>query len=132
LLRPINFGELDAQKRWDIDKRLGILDWDGTTADEKPEIDVWIYVESPDEIYGWALQDWVREMYNEQYHDRDDGPTWYEYVRPLEISRVDLREMNGEPHCIFGQIESVSQGDGMPDFLHLSDPENLTVRRVSE
>lgn len=28
-LRPANFRELEMQEQWDIDKRLGILDWDG-------------------------------------------------------------------------------------------------------
>ena len=28
--RPTNFGALSAQEQWDIDKRLGILDWDGS------------------------------------------------------------------------------------------------------
>lgn len=27
--RPVNFDELTPQEKWDIDKRLGILDWDG-------------------------------------------------------------------------------------------------------
>lgn len=28
--RPENFKELDPQTQWDIDKALGILDWDGS------------------------------------------------------------------------------------------------------
>ncbi len=34
--RPTNYFELDAQERWDIDKRLGILDWcgEGLTAED--------------------------------------------------------------------------------------------------
>ena len=28
-LRPANFFSLDARKQWEIDKELGILDWDG-------------------------------------------------------------------------------------------------------
>ncbi len=28
-LRPHNYFELDPQKQWDIDKSLGILDWEG-------------------------------------------------------------------------------------------------------
>lgn len=27
--RPSNYAELSAQSQWDVDKRLGILDWDG-------------------------------------------------------------------------------------------------------
>lgn len=27
--RPENFHDLDPQAQWDVDKRLGILDWDG-------------------------------------------------------------------------------------------------------
>jgi hypothetical protein len=27
--RPENFLKLSMQERWDIDKKLGILDWDG-------------------------------------------------------------------------------------------------------
>jgi hypothetical protein len=29
-LRPANFLDLSPQEQWEIDKRLGILDWDGT------------------------------------------------------------------------------------------------------
>jgi hypothetical protein len=29
-LRPANYADLSAQEQWAIDKRLGILDWDGT------------------------------------------------------------------------------------------------------
>ncbi len=28
-MRPSNFDELPEKKQWDIDKALGILDWDG-------------------------------------------------------------------------------------------------------
>lgn len=28
--RPKNFFKLSAKERWEIDKRLGILDWNGT------------------------------------------------------------------------------------------------------
>jgi len=28
--RPANFNELTEEKRWEIDKHLGILDWDGS------------------------------------------------------------------------------------------------------
>ena len=28
-LRPKNFEDLDPEERWDIDRKLGILDWDG-------------------------------------------------------------------------------------------------------
>lgn len=30
LKRPDNFNELSAKEQWEIDKSLGILDWDGT------------------------------------------------------------------------------------------------------
>lgn len=33
--RPSNFHELSSQERWDIDKRLGILDWDGDMTPEQ-------------------------------------------------------------------------------------------------
>jgi hypothetical protein len=29
-LRPANFNDLSTREQWEIDKRLGILDWDGT------------------------------------------------------------------------------------------------------
>jgi hypothetical protein len=29
-LRPIDYAELSPEEQWAIDKRLGILDWDGT------------------------------------------------------------------------------------------------------
>jgi hypothetical protein len=29
-LRPANYADPSAQEQWAIDKRLGILDWDGT------------------------------------------------------------------------------------------------------
>jgi hypothetical protein len=29
-LRPANYLELEPREQWEIDKRLGILDWDGT------------------------------------------------------------------------------------------------------
>ena len=29
-LRPSNFEELSARDQWEIDKELGILDWDGS------------------------------------------------------------------------------------------------------
>lgn len=29
-LRPANFKKLSVQEQWDIDKALGILDWDGS------------------------------------------------------------------------------------------------------
>jgi len=28
--RPSNYHELSAREQWEIDKRLGILDWDGS------------------------------------------------------------------------------------------------------
>jgi hypothetical protein len=28
--RPINYCELSPERQWEIDKSLGILDWDGT------------------------------------------------------------------------------------------------------
>jgi len=31
-LRPYNFFDLDPQTQWDIDKSLGILDWEGFDA----------------------------------------------------------------------------------------------------
>ena len=30
LKRPPNFGHLSAREQWEIDKQLGILDWDGS------------------------------------------------------------------------------------------------------
>ena len=29
-MRPANYLELEPREQWEIDKRLGILDWDGT------------------------------------------------------------------------------------------------------
>lgn len=29
-LRPIDYAELSPEEQWAVDKRLGILDWDGT------------------------------------------------------------------------------------------------------
>jgi len=29
-LRPSNFEKLSVEDQWEIDKKLGILDWDGT------------------------------------------------------------------------------------------------------
>ena len=29
LQRPTNFSDLSAKEQWDIDKQLGILDWEG-------------------------------------------------------------------------------------------------------
>lgn len=34
--RPSNFEKLSSQEQWNIDKRLGILDWDGTPASGEP------------------------------------------------------------------------------------------------
>lgn len=28
-MRPTNYDQLSPQEQWDVDKRLGILDWDG-------------------------------------------------------------------------------------------------------
>jgi len=33
--RPINFFELSSEKQWEIDKKLGILDWRGEGLSEK-------------------------------------------------------------------------------------------------
>lgn len=30
LQRPVNYEELEFRDQWEIDKRLGILDWDGS------------------------------------------------------------------------------------------------------
>ncbi len=34
-LRPANFAEMTPEKRWAVDKELGILDWDGTDDRDK-------------------------------------------------------------------------------------------------
>lgn len=37
-LRPSNYFELSGNEQWEIDKRLGILDWDGSgLTDEDKE-----------------------------------------------------------------------------------------------
>ena len=33
--RPSNYFKLSAREQWDIDKRLGILDWDGEMTPEQ-------------------------------------------------------------------------------------------------
>lgn len=38
LKRPKNFLKLHPREQWAIDKKLGILDWDGPTTDEDYEI----------------------------------------------------------------------------------------------
>lgn len=35
LKRPDNYLELSLAKQWDIDKALGILDWEGPTQEEE-------------------------------------------------------------------------------------------------
>jgi hypothetical protein len=36
--RPRNYFELSAEKQWDIDEKLGILDWEGTGLSEEDMI----------------------------------------------------------------------------------------------
>lgn len=38
LKRPKNFLRLSSREQWDIDKKLGLLDWDGPETDEDFEI----------------------------------------------------------------------------------------------
>lgn len=38
LQRPDDYFKLSAQEQWDIDKRLGILDWDGSCAHKKESL----------------------------------------------------------------------------------------------
>lgn len=35
LKRPTNYSKLDPREQWDIDKQLGILDWDPTPEEIK-------------------------------------------------------------------------------------------------
>jgi hypothetical protein len=35
--RPDNYGKLSAERQWDIDKSLGILDWDGLNMEAANE-----------------------------------------------------------------------------------------------
>lgn len=37
LQRPTNYSQLSAERQWDIDKSLGILDWDGLNLDAARE-----------------------------------------------------------------------------------------------
>lgn len=38
LKRPANYDRLTARERWEIDKSLGILDWDPTPEEEEEYI----------------------------------------------------------------------------------------------
>jgi hypothetical protein len=38
MTRPRNFIKLDSQEQWEIDKKLGILDWDGSCAHSDGEL----------------------------------------------------------------------------------------------
>lgn len=130
LFRPLDYLELSAQEQWEIDKALGILDWDGTVTDDEPDIDVWFYAETYREVYGWKAPCWLKNYYHDLYADKEDAPTWYEFVRPLEISGSELDKMNGSGHCIFGQYETAVQETYCPKFLYNSDAEELTIRVV--
>lgn len=48
--RPKNFFELTPQEQWAIDKRLGILDWDGSDLEVEDHVR---FMDHYDKYTGW-------------------------------------------------------------------------------
>lgn len=127
LYRPLNFADLSVSERWQIDKDLGILDWDGNTEGLVPDFEVWVKYKGDGEEYASRLPDWYPEYFEEISEDNPkmEGVSWYEYIRPLQIHENELRDLNGVPHFLYGFDESLFQSDDCPQFI--LEEENLEI-----
>lgn len=90
--RPGNFEKLTPQEQWEVDKKLGILDWDGNDTDHEEE-----YRQSFKRAFeGQNLEETYIRIDGFDFRDSEFLRKSWEYGNRKEWLRVEIVELEQE------------------------------------